>query len=165
MKWPRDCKRLLLLAVIIWFANVCMDTREAHRRYQFSLSKRITEWLRLEGASVDHLVQHPAQSTTMCYSGLAPLSISMAGGSMVSLGNSLNHLTTVAVKREGIAFMWNALYFNLCPLASVLSLGTTERILALSSSLPTSGTWWSPQPQAFFPLGWAVPALSLSLCV
>lgn len=37
-----------------------MNTREV--RYQFSLSKRITEWLRQGGTSGDHLVQLSAQN-------------------------------------------------------------------------------------------------------
>jgi len=44
-------------------------------------------------------------------------------------------------KKKGIVFKWNFLYFSLCPLPLILSLNTTERCLALSSSLPPSGIY------------------------
>lgn len=81
-----------------------------HRRYQFSLSKRITEWLRQGGTSYSRLLR----ATCTCV-----LSNPTDEGSTTSLGNLFFHLTAFTVKKEGTMFTWNSSYFNLCswPLA------------------------------------------------
>jgi len=61
------------------------------------------------------------------------LSNSKDEGSSASLGHLFHCSITCPVKKFSYMFKWNLLYFSLCPLPLVLSLGTTEKSLSLSS--------------------------------
>jgi len=53
-----------------------------------------------------------------------------------------------------LMFDWNFLHFSLCPLPSALSVGTTEKALALSFLLHPSGIYLSSPFIIFVPLHW-----------
>jgi len=55
------------------------------------------------------------------------------GDSTTSLGSLFQCSVTLRGKKFFLMFRWNLLCFSLCPLPLVLSLGTTEKSLALSS--------------------------------
>ena len=61
-----------------------------------------------------------------------------------SMGSLFQCLPTFTVKKCFLVFRWNFMFFKLCPLPLVLSVDTTEKILAPSSSFPPSGihTHW-----------------------
>lgn len=62
-------------------------------------------------------------------------SMSRDRDSTTCLGNLCQCLTTLTVKKCFLAFRWNLMFFNLYGLFLVLSQGTTEKSLALTSSL------------------------------
>lgn len=84
-----------------------------------------------------------------------------AGMLNASLGNMFQYMMTITVHFFFLLFKSNVLYFILCPLPLVLSLRTTEKSLALPSSLiPTSYIYtfkWSLW--AFCSSGCGIPAL------
>jgi len=100
---------------------------------------RITDCLRLERTSESQLVQAPCSSRTT-YSQLPRtvsrwlLNISKEGDSTASLGNLCQ--CSVTAKKCFLMFRGNLLCLSLCPLPLVLSLGATEKSLALSSLHP-----------------------------
>jgi len=51
----------------------------------------------------------------------------------MSLGNLFQGSVTLRAKNLLVVFSWNFLYFSLCPLPLVLSLGITKKSLAPSS--------------------------------
>jgi len=59
--------------------------------------------------------------------------ISREGDSATSLGSLGQGSVTLSVKKFFLMFSWSFLCFSLCPLPLVLSLGTAETSLALSS--------------------------------
>lgn len=111
---------------------------------------RITEKLKLEGRSGDHLV-HSSFSYSKFLRAMSCwiLGISKDEDSATSLDSLWQYLTTLTVGKKKLkrnfvpVFKWNFLDFILCPLSLVPSLGTTEKDLAPSSLL--SGIypdWW-----------------------
>lgn len=97
-------------------------------------TQRITESQGLERTFGDSLVQ-PFCSRRVGYSRLlwsmssGILSISNDGDSVHTLGNLLQFLTTLILKKKIIVFKQNLLYFNLC---------STEKSHALSPLLSTT---------------------------
>jgi len=96
------------------------------------------KWLWLEDTSGGYLVQ------TCCSSRDALrqlprtmsrwlLDISMDGDSATSLGDFCQPSVTLTVKKGFLMLRGNLLCFSLCQMTLVLSLGTTEKSLALSS--------------------------------
>ena len=86
------------------------------------------------------------------------------GDSTTSPGNLCQCLVTFTVKKCFLMLRGNFPCFSLCPLPLVLSLGTTEQSLSLSSLHPPfrylctfMRSLW-----AFFSPGWTVPALPTS---
>ena len=61
------------------------------------------------------------------------LNISGEGESTTSLSSLLQCSVILIVKKFFLILRWNFIYFSLCPLPLVLSLGTTEKSLAPSS--------------------------------
>ena len=61
------------------------------------------------------------------------LNISREGDSTTSLGSLFQCSVTLRGKKFFLMFRQNFLFFSLCPLPLVLSLGTTEKSLAPSS--------------------------------
>ena len=120
--------------VVIWLFHLeglAAGQKETHR---------ITEWRGLEGTSVGHPVQPPAQAgspragcTGPCPggSGISP----EKGDSTASLGSLVQCSVTLRVKKFFLLFSWNFLCFNLCPLPLVLLLGTTEKSLVPSACM------------------------------
>lgn len=99
-------------------------------------STRIMELLKLESASRDHLVppsdsEHGQLELRAMSSWV--LSSSKDGDSTISLCSLFLCLNSLAVKN--FLLKWDCLYFYLFPLSLVLSLGTTEKSLVLSSLL------------------------------
>ena len=118
--------------ILLLVLNLCQCSFILHK---------ITEWLRLEETSGSHLVKPPAQagpSRASCkdQSGWL-LSIFKDGNSTTSLGNRCQWSATCTVKKvswysEGTSWVSVCAY----SLSLVLSLGTTEKSLALSSFHP-----------------------------
>lgn len=97
-------------------------------------------WDRKEGTSHDHVVQTHAQNKFSLRSLLRAVSsqvlnISRDGYSTTSLSKLFQNLIAFKVKSFFLTFQWILLYFSLCPLSLVFSLGTTEKTLTLSSLL------------------------------
>ena len=90
------------------------------------------------------------------------LNISKDGGSTTSLSNLCQCLVTCTVKKCFPMFGGNLLCFSVCTLPLVLSLGTTEKGLALSSLHPRFRYFHTlmRSPWAFSSPGCTVPALS-----
>jgi len=99
---------------------------------------RIPAWQGLEGTSGGHPAQ-PSCRSRVTYSRLhrtlsrRVLNISREGDSTTYLGSLFQCSVTLRVKKFFLMFRWNFLCFSLSPLPLVLSLGTTEKSLALSS--------------------------------
>jgi len=97
---------------------------------------RITECYVLEGTPGDHQVQLPPKAG---YRNLHRkvfkwvLNTSCEGDSSVCLGSLFQCSITTKVKSFFLMFRWNFLCSSMCPLPLVLSLGTAEKSLALSS--------------------------------
>jgi len=93
---------------------------------------RITEWLRLEGTSGDHLIWCPCSKQGQ---------LEQVAQSHVQLGfeylqgwglhNISQQPFPVSEHLHSLIFKWDFLYFSLCPLPLVFSLGTSEKSLAL----------------------------------
>ena len=122
-----------------WLLPLCEGELKLINR--FKCLERITEWWGLGGTSVGHLVQPPCWSR-VTYSRLHKtlskqvLNTSRVGDSANSLGSLFQCSVTLRVKKFFLMFRRNFIFFSLCPLSLVLSLGTTEKSLAPSSWHP-----------------------------
>jgi len=99
---------------------------------------RITAWSGLEVTSVGHLVQPSCRSRVTQSRLQRTLSrqvsnISREGDSTTSLGSLGQGSITLRGKKFFLVFRRDFLCFRLCPLPLVLSLGTPDKSLALSS--------------------------------
>lgn len=82
------------------------------------------------------------------------LSSSKDGDFTISLRNVLHCSVTFTPKTSVfLTFLWNSLLFSSCPLTLGLSLGTTDKSLALSSL--------HPAPSGIYPCWWGPPESSL----
>lgn len=125
----------------------------------------LTEWLRWEGTSWDHLVQHLAQAGSPRVRTVPTgiLSIFRDTDSRITLGYLFQCLTIPAIKNSSYAFWWNLTGFNLRSLPLILSLGIIEKSGSLFF-IPSHQLFVhiDKLPQAFSSPSWTVSAFSAS---
>ena len=128
-----------MLPLSLRLSSVSVDFRESLRLS--SVSVDFTESLRFSGPVISWSPSPPAQagSPRAGCPGRVPSGSEWTpkgGDATASVGNCLQGLTRVAVKKFFLVFRFNCTFCSLCPLPLVLPAGAAEESPAPSSSFP-----------------------------